>query len=231
MICLSVPTHRDANAPGTHLQRSIINIVPALLTAGVTGSSGSPNRGQKLTVGGHSSVPLLCLGPGEGDGDKVTYCGTWPYGCSCAKAMRAAGMGKPIAGEAGAGLAPGPVPRAAGNTKPLFATWPALGAQPQNPNPSKGPFSPPLPPAMLMCQASSHEPWERWGWETVSLLVKRVFSDLVSRQEQIQTSRAGEPLPLRPAWNAPAPKPFFSNHFKLSFLLKPQQGTLCEANE
>lgn len=165
------------------------------------------------------------FGTWRGDRDKMSCCGVWPCAAPVLTQREQLGWENPWVAKPGAGLAPGPVPRAAGNTKPLFATWP------QNPNPSKGPFSPPLPPAMLMCQASSHEPWERSGWETVSLLVQCVFSDPASRQEQIQTSRAGEPLPLRPAWNAPAPKPFFSNHFKLSFLLKPQQGTLCKANE
>lgn len=142
MICLSVPTHRDANAPGTHLQRSIINIAPALLTAGVTGSSGSPNRGQKLTVGGHSSVPLLCLGPGEGDGDKVTRCGTWPYGCSCAKAMRAAGMGKPIAGEARRWPCPGASPQGCGEHKAFVCHLACTRSSAPKPQPFKRPVLP-----------------------------------------------------------------------------------------
>lgn len=48
----------------------------------------------------------------------------------------------------GPGLPLGPVPRAPGNTMPLFVTWPAQGAlpslSPKNTNPSKGLV--PLPP-------------------------------------------------------------------------------------
>lgn len=73
-------------------------------------------------------------------------------------------MRKPIPDEAG----PWPSPRAPGNTMPLFGTWPAPGAlpllSPKTPTLQRACAPPPLPPAMLMCQASSHEPWERSGW-------------------------------------------------------------------
>jgi len=82
-----------------------------------------------------------------------------------AKARRGAGMGKPVADKARPWPSPGASPRGSGEHNAfvcdLACARSPSRAQPQNTNPSKGLAPPPLPPAMLMGQASSPEPWER----------------------------------------------------------------------
>lgn len=80
----------------------------------------------------------------------------------------------------------------------------------------------PPPPSPAMLKHFFSRALGAMGPADGSPLVGCVCSDPASRREQTAARRAAEPL---------RPEPFFSNHFKLSFLLKPQQGTLCKANE